>query len=136
MQAQNPLVSKAVPALATGALAVLGGVKAAAFGLGLTSLNSGVSGIRGETIGGRKLGLPERIARTMDFVAGGAGFSGTVRAAGRDIYEAAQNGQLERLFDRFANRVAQAVTQNPPQVSSHDVAHVTAVQATRVRPVP
>lgn len=136
MQAQNPLAGKVVPAAAGLLTAAIGGTKTAAGLVGASILNSAGSGLTGENLAGRKLSLGERATRLMNAVNGAPGAVASIGTAAQDVYAAAQNGQLERLFDRFANRVAQAVTQNPPQVSSHDVAHVVATQNTRPRTIP
>ena len=136
MQAQNPIAGKVVPAAAGLLTAAIGGTKTAAGLVGASILNSAGSGLTGENLAGRKLALGERATRLMNAVNGAPGAVASIGTAAQDVYAAAQNGQLERLFDRFANRVAQAVTQNPPQVSSHDVAHVVATQNTRPRTIP
>lgn len=134
-QARNPIASKVLPAGAGLLTAALGGTKTAAGLVGASLLNSAGSALAGENLAGRKLSLGERATRLMNAVNGAPGAIASIGTAAQDLYQGARNGNLERLLGSLPGEIARAIGANPPQVSAHDVAHVTAVQTTRVRPV-
>lgn len=136
MQSQNPLLSKGVGVGAGLVTAALGGAKSVAGALGLTVLNSAASGASGENLAGRKLGLGERASRLANALGGPSTMGFAALTAGQDVYDAARNGNLESLFNRLGDRIAQAVTTNPPTVQPAAVEHAVARSTTQPRELP
>lgn len=121
--AQNPLASKALPALGAAGLTALGGAKSVVAGAGLAFLGSRATLSTGRALGvGPEIGAGESLTRAALDLVPGVGTATGVAGGLADVARTATDRSAQQALLALPDRIVAALTGNPLTVTPHAAA--------------